>query len=71
MYKKIDTTISFYKFINITNLDTIKSKIYRYLDNHNIYGTVIISPEGINVKINGPGECIICENSGNTNLNCP
>ena len=56
MYKKIDTTISFYKFINITNLDTIKSKIYRYLDNHNIYGTVIISPEGINVNFCGTSE---------------
>jgi predicted sulfurtransferase len=42
MYKKIDTTISFYKFINITNLDAVKSKIYRYLDNHNIYVKVII-----------------------------
>ena len=29
MCKKIDTTISFYKFINITNLDAVKSKIYR------------------------------------------
>ena len=56
MYKKIDTTISFYKFINITNLDLIKSKIYRYLDNHNIYGTVIISPEGINVNFCGTSD---------------
>lgn len=56
MYKKIDTTISFYKFINITNLDTIKSKIYRYLDSHNIHGTVIISAEGINVNFCGTSE---------------
>ena len=56
MYKKIDTTISFYKFINITNLDAVKSKIYRYLDNHNIYGTVIISTEGINVNFCGTSE---------------
>jgi UPF0176 protein len=56
MYKKIDTTISFYKFINITNLDTIKSKIYRYLDDHNIYGTVIISSEGINANFCGTSE---------------
>ena len=56
MYKKIDTTISFYKFINIKNLDTIKSKIYRYLDEHNIYGTVIISSEGINANFCGISE---------------
>ena len=56
MCKKIDTTISFYKFINITNLDTIKSKIYRYLDEHNIYGTVIISSEGINANFCGTSE---------------
>ena len=56
MYKKIDTTISFYKFINITNLDTTKSKIYRYLDEHNIYGTVIISSEGINANFCGTSE---------------
>ena len=56
MYKKIDTTISFYKFINITNLDAVKSKIYRYLDNHNIYGTVIISSEGINANFCGTSE---------------
>ena len=56
MYKKIDTTISFYKFINITNLDTIRSKIYRYLDEHNIYGTVIISSEGINANFCGTSE---------------
>ena len=56
MYKKIDTTISFYKFINIKNLDTIKSKIYRYLDDHNIFGTVIISSEGINANFCGTSE---------------
>lgn len=56
MHQKIDTTISFYKFINILNLENVRSKIYKYLKKLNIYGTVIIASEGINANFCGTSE---------------
>ena len=37
MHKKIDTTISFYKFIKIDDLENLKLKIHSYLKELNIY----------------------------------
>ena len=54
MQKKIDTTVSFYKFIKIDNLENLKFKIHRCLKELNIYGTVILAPEGINANFCGP-----------------
>ena len=42
---------SLYKFIDISNLNTIRDKIFRCLDKLNIKGTVLISKEGININI--------------------
>ena len=42
---------SLYKFIDISNLNTTRNKIFRSLDNLNIKGTVLISKEGININI--------------------
>ena len=53
MHKKIDTTISFYKFTKINDLENIKIKIHRYLKELNIYGTIILAPEGINANFCG------------------
>tara|TARA_Y100000992_G_scaffold48193_1_gene28058 strand:- start:174 stop:872 length:699 start_codon:yes stop_codon:yes gene_type:complete len=53
MYKKIDTAMSFYKFIDIKNLDIVRSQIYKYLYDLNIFGTVIIASEGINANFCG------------------
>ena len=53
MYKKIDTAMSFYKFIDIKNLDIVRSQIYKYLHDLNIFGTVIIASEGINANFCG------------------
>ena len=53
MHKKIDTTISFYKFIKIDDLENLKLKIHRYLKELNIYGTIILAPEGINANFCG------------------
>ena len=54
MHKKVDTAISFYKFIKIDDLDNLKLKICRYLKELNICGTVILAPEGINANFCGP-----------------
>ena len=53
MHKKIDTTISFYKFIKIDDLENLKLKIHRYLKELNIYGTIILASEGINANFCG------------------
>ena len=53
MYKKIDTAMSFYKFIDIKNLDIVRSQIYKNLYDLNIFGTVIIASEGINANFCG------------------
>ena len=53
MYKKIDTAVSFYKFIDIKNLDIVRSQIYKNLYDLNIFGTVIIASEGINANFCG------------------
>ena len=53
MHQKIDTTISFYKFTNISNLEDNRAKIHEYLKKLNIYGTVIIASEGINANFCG------------------
>ena len=53
MHQKIDTILSFYKFTKLISLTEIKNKLFKYLENKNIYGTVIIANEGINVNICG------------------
>ena len=53
MHKKINTTISFYKFTTISDLDNFRHKIYTYLKKLDIYGTVILASEGINANFCG------------------
>tara|TARA_Y100000768_G_scaffold376426_1_gene348466 strand:- start:2915 stop:3598 length:684 start_codon:yes stop_codon:yes gene_type:complete len=42
---------SFYKFIKLNDLSTLRSVIYKCLDKLNIKGTILISKEGINANI--------------------
>ena len=56
MHKKINTTISFYKFTKISDLDNIRYKIYTYLKKLDVYGTVILASEGINANFCGTSQ---------------
>ena len=42
---------SFYKFMNLDDVSTLRKKIYKCLDKLNIKGTILISQEGINANI--------------------
>jgi len=53
MYKKINTIISFYKFIKIKNTYSLRNLIFNYLEELKILGTVLIANEGINVNLCG------------------
>ena len=44
---------SFYKFVPITNLDTLQSTLYNFCWNLGIYGTILLADEGINGTIAG------------------
>ena len=53
MHKEIGISISFYKFVNISNLDDVRAKIKSCLYNLGILGTVILAKEGINANFCG------------------
>ena len=44
---------SFYKFVKIENLQSLKAKLLNFCNQHNIKGTIIIAKEGINSTIAG------------------
>lgn len=58
MYEKIDKIISFYKFIQIDNLDNIRDTIFQSMRDLSILGTIILAKEGINVNICGASKNI-------------
>ena len=45
--------ISFYKFIKISNLNSLKLKIEKICKKFETKGTILIAPEGINGTIEG------------------
>ena len=45
--------IAFYEFTRIDNLPTLSNQIYKFCNEENIRGTVIIAPEGINGTLAG------------------
>jgi UPF0176 protein len=45
--------IAFYEFTRIDDLPTLSNQIYRFCDQENIRGTVIVAPEGINATLAG------------------
>lgn len=53
MSKKIINVLSFYKFIKLQSLEILKKEIYRFMSQRDIHGTIILSPEGVNINICG------------------
>ena len=53
MSKKIINVLSFYKFIKLQSLEILKKEIYRFMSQRYIHGTIILSPEGVNINICG------------------
>jgi len=53
MHKKMNAIISFYKFIEIEDTNSIKNLIFNYLEELKVLGTVLIASEGINVNLCG------------------
>ena len=53
MHKKINTIISFYKFIKVEDTNSLRHVIFDYLEGLGILGTILIANEGINVNLCG------------------
>jgi UPF0176 protein len=53
MHKKINTIISFYKFIKIEDTNSLRNLIFDYLEELGVLGTILIANEGINVNLCG------------------
>ena len=50
--------IAAYKFIRLDNLAELKTDLYTLAETHNILGTILLSPEGINLMLTGLSENI-------------
>ena len=48
------TTISFYKYVNLNNLNEIRDVLYSQWDELNVLGRVYIAREGINAQLSLP-----------------
>ena len=44
-------TLSFYKYINLQNLDELRDKLYIDLNHMNVLGRIYVSKEGINAQL--------------------
>ena len=53
MSKEVINVLSFYKFIKLQSLEILKKEIYRFMSQRDINGTIILSPEGVNINICG------------------
>ena len=53
------TVCALYKFVEIKNLKELKNKILSFLEENNIYGTILIANEGINGTVSGDNSKII------------
>ena len=53
MSKEVINVLSFYKFIKLQSLEILRKEIYRFMSQRYIYGTIILSPEGVNINICG------------------
>jgi len=47
-------TLSFYKYVNLKNLDELRNKLYIDLNHMNVLGRIYISKEGINAQLSIP-----------------
>ena len=50
--------ISFYKFVNIQEINPLKTKLLEFCNEHKIKGTIILAEEGINATLAGNNEAI-------------
>ena len=69
MSEKIISVLSFYKFIKLQSLEILKKEIWRFMSQRNIQGTIILSPEGVNINI--CGDRIKIEDRGKTHEGRP
>ena len=53
MQKEKYDIVSFYKFCQIRSLEELRIQFKKYLIDHSLKGTIILSPEGINGTIAG------------------
>ena len=54
----LKTIATFYKFAEFPDFEEWKNKLKDWGKNHEILGTIIIAPEGINATVSGPREGI-------------
>jgi len=50
--------ISFYKFVALADCDALRAPLLQRCRSHDIYGTILLAPEGINGTVAGPEENI-------------
>ncbi|MGL5510001.1 MAG: rhodanese-related sulfurtransferase, partial [Microcoleaceae cyanobacterium] len=46
-------TIAFYKFVELSDLETLQKNLIQECEQHNIKGTILLAKEGINSTIAG------------------
>jgi len=52
------TNISAYKFLDMPDFGELRTPLKEFCDSNRIYGTILLSPEGINVFLSAPREQI-------------
>ena len=52
------TNISAYKFLDMPEYEELREPLKQFCDSHGIYGTILLSPEGINIFLSAPREKI-------------
>ena len=50
--------ISFYRFVNVKNVDSLKIELLEFCNKCKIKGTIILAEEGINATLAGSNEAI-------------
>ena len=52
------TNISAYKFLDMPEFEELREPLKQFCDSHGIYGTILLSPEGINIFLSAPRDKI-------------
>lgn len=52
------TNIAAYKFLDMPEFEDLRAPLKEFCDSHGIYGTILLSPEGINIFLSAPREKI-------------
>ena len=52
------TNISAYKFLDMPEFEELREPLKEFCDSHGIYGTILLSPEGINIFLSAPRDKI-------------